>query len=303
MEKDKKYFWLKLKKDFFKRHDIQVIESMDNGKDYVLFYLKLLLESVDHQGELRFSDTIPYDDKMLSVITNTNIDTVRSAMRVFYDLGMVELLEDRTIYMQEVEKMLGSETYWAKKKREEREKKEKLPINPQKIGQCPTSVQPLSNLSKQEIELDIELDIEKDIKKKNKQKKKASAEDFQNIFSSYTSDAELLRALNDYLEMRMSLKEKPTLKAIDLIVKKLDKIATTDQEKAEILDNSTMNNWKGIFPLEKQHSGNQKRVIRQEPEPDWLNQTQESNQQKVIDPEQIKKNQELWEDIKRMQQK
>ena len=39
---DKKYYWLKLKKDFFKRHDIQIIENMPNGKDYVLFYLKLL---------------------------------------------------------------------------------------------------------------------------------------------------------------------------------------------------------------------------------------------------------------------
>ncbi len=33
---DKKYYWLKLKKDFFKRHDIKIIESMENGKDYVL---------------------------------------------------------------------------------------------------------------------------------------------------------------------------------------------------------------------------------------------------------------------------
>ena len=30
---DKKYYWLKLKKDFFKRHDIQIIESMPNDKD------------------------------------------------------------------------------------------------------------------------------------------------------------------------------------------------------------------------------------------------------------------------------
>ena len=47
---NKKYYWLKLKKDFFKRHDIQIIENMPNGKDYVLFYLKLLVESVDHEG-------------------------------------------------------------------------------------------------------------------------------------------------------------------------------------------------------------------------------------------------------------
>ena len=87
MEKTKKYYWLKLDRNFFKRHDIQVIESMENGKDYVLFYLKLLVESIDHEGQLRFNETIPYDEKMLSVITNTNIDIVRQAIKLFTNLN------------------------------------------------------------------------------------------------------------------------------------------------------------------------------------------------------------------------
>lgn len=113
----KKFYWLKLKRDFFKRHDIRIIEEMPNGKDYVLFYLKLLLESIDHEGSLRFSDTIPYNEQMLSVITNTNVDIVRSAMKIFTELKMMEILEDETIYMAEVTNMIGSETKWAEYKR------------------------------------------------------------------------------------------------------------------------------------------------------------------------------------------
>ena len=113
----KKSYWLKLKRDFFKRHDIRIIEAMPNGKDYILFYLKLLLESIDHEGELRFSDAIPYNDQMLSVITNTNIDIVRSAMKLFVELKLVEIKSDETIYMEEVSKMIGSETKWAEYKR------------------------------------------------------------------------------------------------------------------------------------------------------------------------------------------
>lgn len=105
---EKKYYWLKLKRDFFKRHDIRIIEEMPNGKDYILFYLKMLVESVDHEGGLRFNDTIPYSDEMLSVITNTNIDIVRSAMQVFTQYGMIEVLDNGTIYMAEVLKMIGS---------------------------------------------------------------------------------------------------------------------------------------------------------------------------------------------------
>ena len=105
---NKKYYWLRLKRDFFKRHDITIIESMENGKDYILFYLKLLCESVDHEGNLRFSDEIPYNDKMLATITNTNIDIVRAAIEVFTKLGMMDIMDDGTYYMNGVEKMIGS---------------------------------------------------------------------------------------------------------------------------------------------------------------------------------------------------
>jgi predicted phage replisome organizer len=133
-----KYYWLKLKRDFFKRHDIRIIEEMPNGKDYILFYLKLLLESVDHEGSLRFSDTIPYNEQMLSVVTNTNIDIVRSAMKLFLELNMMSIYDDQTIYMNEVDKLIGSETRWAEKKRLQRAKGDNVP---QLSTNCPTEIE------------------------------------------------------------------------------------------------------------------------------------------------------------------
>jgi predicted phage replisome organizer len=142
MAEEVKYYWLKLKRDFFKRHDIRIIEEMPNGKDYILFYLKLLLESIDHAGALRFSDTVPYNEQMLSIVTNTNIDIVRAAMKLFVDLNMMTICDDKTIYMTEVEKLIGHESKWAGYKREEREKLlPKTPIldNVQCLSKkCPT---------------------------------------------------------------------------------------------------------------------------------------------------------------------
>ena len=120
----KKYFWLKLDRNFFKRHDIRIIESQENGKDYILFYLKLLVESIDHEGELRFSESVPYDEKMLSIITNTNVDIVRSAINVFEGLKMIEVLDDRTIYMAEIQKMTGSQSASTERTREYRRRKQ-----------------------------------------------------------------------------------------------------------------------------------------------------------------------------------
>ena len=123
----------------------------------------MLVESVDHEGGLRFNETIPYNEQMLATITNTNIDTVSTAMKLFRELGMVEILDDKTIYMNEVSKMLGTETYWAQKKREERDKKKvPKPATPQ-IGHCPIDVQGKSNVSKQEIEIELDIEKEKEI--------------------------------------------------------------------------------------------------------------------------------------------
>lgn len=123
MAENKKYYWLKLHKDFFKRHEIRIIEDMPNGKDYILFYLKLLVESISHNGNLRFSDTIPYNEQMLATITNTNVDIVKAAMHIFLELNMIEVLDDATIYMLETETLIGSETAAAERMRKSRQNK------------------------------------------------------------------------------------------------------------------------------------------------------------------------------------
>lgn len=152
-----KYYWLKLHKDFFKRHDIKIVEHMENGKDYILFYMKLLLESIDHNGYLRFSDTIPYNDKMLATITDTNIDIVRSAIKVFKELNLLDIMDDQTIYMIHTNHMLGVETEWAEKKRLYREKKQLLDTSKDNVRTKKDNV-------RQEIDIEIDIEIEKDIK-------------------------------------------------------------------------------------------------------------------------------------------
>lgn len=145
---NKKYYWLKLQDDFFKRHDIRIVENMPNGKDYIIFYLKLLCESTSHEGRLRFSEEIPYNDEMLATITNTNVDVVRSAIKILNELKMLELLDDGTLYMHQINKMIGSETGSAIRKRDYRDSQKKLIGT--NGGQCP-------------LEIDIDIEIDKEI--------------------------------------------------------------------------------------------------------------------------------------------
>jgi predicted phage replisome organizer len=120
---DKKRYWLKLDKNFLKSSHIKVIKNMPNGKDYIIFYLSLMLESIETVGHLRFSDLVPYNEDMLASITDTNVDIVRSAVKIFENLGLMELLDDGTIYMTQVAQMTGKENESAERVRQYRLRK------------------------------------------------------------------------------------------------------------------------------------------------------------------------------------
>lgn len=117
-ENDKKrFYWLKLKKDFFQQHQIKVLKSLPNGRLYALIYLELLAESTSHNGELRYSKIMPYDIITLSAVIDEDKDNVEKAIETLINLELVEILDDNTIYMREIERLIGSETGSAERQR------------------------------------------------------------------------------------------------------------------------------------------------------------------------------------------
>lgn len=164
----KKYYWLKLTVDFFEREEIKLIENMKNGKEYIIFYMKLLLKSVNSEGKLVFKDVIPYTEDMLATITGTNIDIVTRAVELFLGLDLMQKLDDGALFMLETQKMIGHETEWARKKREYREKK-KIEALEDKSGTKKDIVlidkKTKKDIVLQEKEIDIEIEIEKEIER------------------------------------------------------------------------------------------------------------------------------------------
>ena len=149
-----KYYWLKLDRYFFKRHDICIMEDMPEGKLLVLFYLKLMVEAIDHEGALRFSDSVPYTEAMLASVTKTDTEFVKQALQLFTELGIVEVLEDKTLYLREVAKLLDGETFGARRKREQKAGREAWVCD---VGNFPTE---------KEIETDQESESESETEKK-----------------------------------------------------------------------------------------------------------------------------------------
>lgn len=87
---------------------------------------------------------------------------------------------------------------------------------------------------------------------KTKTKRNTKEKDLAVILDSYTENAELIEALEGFVEMRKKIKAPLTEHALSLLLKKLDGMGNTDEEKAAIVNQSVMNSWKGLFPLKQE---------------------------------------------------
>lgn len=174
---NKKYYWLKLKENFFEEDTIAWIEEQPNGILYSNFYLKLCLKSLNTNGLLIRNVgqmLVPYDAKTLSKITNTDIDTVRVAMELFKQIGLIQMMENGEIYLTQLENMVGCESKWAEKKRNQRKKLTNFNENETKFLEGEDIVPQMSQKSPREIEKEKEKDkeIDKEIEKEKREKKK-----------------------------------------------------------------------------------------------------------------------------------
>ena len=144
----KRYYWLKLKEDFFEEDTIEWLEEQENGKEYCLFYLKMCLKSIKTEGILIRkvgNILVPYDEKHLAKITNTDFDTVVVAMELFKKIGLIQILEGGEIFIPGMDEMIGSETDKAKFMRNKRAKEKDLLQDGNKIEQSSNNVTQNSN--------------------------------------------------------------------------------------------------------------------------------------------------------------
>lgn len=159
MSDNKKYYYLKIKDNFYDTEDIKLLQAMDNGYFYSDILMKLYLTSLKNNGKLMFKDHIPYNPKMIATITNHNVDIVEKALNIFKELGLIDILDNGAIYMADIQNFIGESSTEGDRKREYR----------RKIDQEKNNLLPMGQMSDErppEIEIEIEKDI--DIKKNTK---------------------------------------------------------------------------------------------------------------------------------------
>lgn len=162
MADNKKYYYIKLKEDFFDREEIVLLEGERDGFKYSNFLLKLYLKSLRGDGRLIFNEFIPYDTKMLAKITRFSENFTKKALKKLQNFGLIEVLDDGVIYMLNIQDFIGESSTEADRKRVYRRKIEDEK-NGQMSGQMSDKCTPEIEIDK-EIEIEIDKDIEIDDK-------------------------------------------------------------------------------------------------------------------------------------------
>ena len=120
MSDNRKYYYLKLKENYFDEDAIVLLESMQDGILYSNILLKLYLKSLKNGGKLQLDENIPYTAQMIATITRQQVGTVERALQIFMKLGLVEPLPSGALYMSNIELLIGQSSTEGERKRRAR---------------------------------------------------------------------------------------------------------------------------------------------------------------------------------------
>ena len=145
---NKKYYYLKLKENFYEDEKLIILQNMPDGYLYSDILMKLYLRSLKNNGKIMFNDLIPYTPSILAQVVRHQVGTVEKALNIFRKLGLVEILDNGAIYMLDIQNFIGKSSTEADRQREYYNK-----IHSEK-DVCKIS----NKISTPEIDIDIELD-------------------------------------------------------------------------------------------------------------------------------------------------
>lgn len=241
--------WIKIVTNIFDNRKIRQIEKLPEADAIIITWFKLLCLAgdINENGLIMITKDIPYTDEMLANEFNKPIATIRLALEIFQKFNMIEIINN--IYCvsnwekyQNVDGLEKIREQTRKRVAQHRERQKQLTLTESNVTCNVTVTQSNATDKEKEIDKDIEIDI-------NKKKKKST--ELDNLINSNFSNEELKNTVYEFIKMRKAIKKPLTTRGLELMINKLYKLTTNIDEQIEILNNSIMNNWQGIFPLKQ----------------------------------------------------
>ena len=227
----KRYYWLRLKKDFFTDKRIKKLRSIAGGDTYTIIYLKMQLLSLQDDGFLYFEEVEDTFEDEIALQIDEDVENVRVTLAFLLKNKLLNQIDSKTYELIETRNCIGSESEVTERVRRSRERK-KIESQSKKMLQC--------NID--ETKCNTEKEIEKEIEKKKDKKEIKKEKFFEN--------EEVNNIFIEFLQLRKKLKAVNSDRAITLLINQLNKY--DDDIKIKMIEQSILNSWKSVYELKKQ---------------------------------------------------
>ncbi|MDB0581212.1 phage replisome organizer N-terminal domain-containing protein [Salinicoccus roseus] len=247
---NKRYFWLKLKDDFFSQKEIKMLRRIAGGDTYTIIYLKMLLLSLKNDGKIYFDGIADNFVEEIALDIDEDVENTHITFNYLKQKGLIEF-DDHELEMSNIASMIGSETESARRVRKHRE---------QKALQSNTNVTTKKQLGNTEKEIETELELEKDIDIEKDKETDTEKERVGVVFDKYTELG--FGAINAFKAEQLS----EWLKTFEheVVVKSLE-VASNNNKATMNYVNGILNNWKqrGLTTMEKVEAEEKRKQVEQ----------------------------------------
>ena len=216
---NKKYYWLKLKENFFTDKTIKKLRKIAGGDTYTIIYLKLLLKATETDGKLYFDGVEDTFADEIALDIDEDSENVKVTLMYLIKNRLLVEISDYEMELTRINEMIGSETNKAELMRKKRARDKQLheqevtmlPDVTKKVTMLPDVTKTLPYI---EIEKEIDIEIEKDIEKKKREKKKTtdSSESSSSSSSSKKTKKVVKHKYGEYDNVLLSDEELDKLK-------------------------------------------------------------------------------------------
>lgn len=118
-----KYYFLKLKDDFFTSEKVIALESCPKGSTALLALIKMQSLSLKKDGVICMTENKGFSEMSLAAILHINKDDIQDVLSLLVDFEFISIASNKVITILDFENLVMSETKDAERKRAAREKK------------------------------------------------------------------------------------------------------------------------------------------------------------------------------------
>lgn len=157
----KKYFWFKMKEDFFTSKEVKKLRRVAGGDTFTIIYQKLIILSLRNEGKLFFDEVEDSFVEELASAIDEDLVNVELTLGFLIKHKLIDQMSENELVVTEAVKNIGTETESAERVRLHRERKSQLAL------QCNGRVTKC-NTEKRRLELDLEREGEGESERESK---------------------------------------------------------------------------------------------------------------------------------------